>query len=1194
MRIQQLLIAAYGPFSDCVLDWRGAPLQIVFGANEAGKSSALRALGDWRFGFPRRTSDNFRHPNNQLQIAARCVTATNESVLLVRYKRDRESLWATPPAPPDGAGTDVHQQHLRADGAASVGSLTPAPHLEAELAAGLTRREYESMFGLDHQRLRAGGEALMRGEGELGSALFAASAGTVSVQHVLAELEQAAGQWFKPRATTAPVNVARKGYLDSRRRVREVEVKPGQWRALKQSHTQAAEQLVEAEKDLEEVRGRHVEASLLRSLAPSLQRFDDVRDRIAALGGLPELANDAAERRVGAETELAQARAAIARADEELAGLHDLLRDLTVDENMLAAAAPVDRLKAQLDGIAREREALATQSAQLEACRAEARELLARMTDPSGAALSAFPKPSQTDERALLEKLDAISAAEPELHSLANREKQLQRTLQSILAETAAVPLPPATAWPALKTALRNAASLDVERTRTLTAQLDERRLQQQRALTKLGVDDLATLTAARPLSAARIEQETERRRQRRGAKQQQRADADRITDEISNVTAELSSLEAVGEVPTLQAVHDARRSRDAAWAALRSNWSHAVDEPARPETDPPLSFDDRTGIVDTYEAAVNHADRQADRLREDSARAAAHAHARTRFEHLNGQHAGVLQRLGQLEAERDAEQDAWMQRLADAALPAIPEPELLRDWQHLRDEALSLADALAALQTERAELLKRETSAAQQLVSALNDCGHRGADGTVDELVTLANSVDQQLSEAEIKAATQAQHRAAAERDLATLRLERESTAAELNQHRQAIAWQCNQLGVDPGAPVSVIQARLRECERGEILRSRAAELDTSIQMSATLLSAFDRDAADLAGLVSDALSVRPEDIVTTLSGRLASARDKAQRRAEAERLGVRLNRERETAAELEESARSTLAGLCEAAGVSAPTALPALELRVAEKQRLETELAQLDRQLRAGWSDDIASLRKRLDGRSVAALDTEIDVIDTQVEAGKQAAEQARRSEELARRELEKVDTSDRAAAARADAEHAAASLSRGAERWMRLRLAHALLGEAGKRFRERAQGPMMSSAGRLFERMTNGRYCRLHADGSGAETSLVAERTDRRRVPVGAMSEGTADQLYLSLRLAALSLKSGAHDGMPLVLDDILITSDDERAHAMLRALSEFAAERQVLLFTHHAHLLELAAEALPADAFNVQTLPPPFFD
>ena len=51
------------------------------------------------------------------------------------------------------------------------------------------------------------------------------------------------------------------------------------------------------------------------------------------------------------------------------------------------------------------------------------------------------------------------------------------------------------------------------------------------------------------------------------------------------------------------------------------------------------------------------------------------------------------------------------------------------------------------------------------------------------------------------------------------------------------------------------------------------------------------------------------------------------------------------------------------------------------------------------------------------------------------------------------------------------------------------------------------------------------------------------------------------------------------MPLVVDDILVHFDDDRARAALEILGELSERTQVLFFTHHARLVELARQAVP---------------
>ena len=73
---------------------------------------------------------------------------------------------------------------------------------------------------------------------------------------------------------------------------------------------------------------------------------------------------------------------------------------------------------------------------------------------------------------------------------------------------------------------------------------------------------------------------------------------------------------------------------------------------------------------------------------------------------------------------------------------------------------------------------------------------------------------------------------------------------------------------------------------------------------------------------------------------------------------------------------------------------------------------------------------------------------------------------------------------------------------------------------------------------------------------------------------MSAGTRDQLYLALRLGYLEHRLDCHEPMPFFVDDILVHFDDDRALATMEVLAELSHKTQVIFFTHHQHLVELA--------------------
>jgi DNA repair protein SbcC/Rad50 len=123
---------------------------------------------------------------------------------------------------------------------------------------------------------------------------------------------------------------------------------------------------------------------------------------------------------------------------------------------------------------------------------------------------------------------------------------------------------------------------------------------------------------------------------------------------------------------------------------------------------------------------------------------------------------------------------------------------------------------------------------------------------------------------------------------------------------------------------------------------------------------------------------------------------------------------------------------------------------------------------------------------------------------------------------------------------------------------------------------------------ERMTRGEFVRLLSDDSGKEPILIAQRKSGSRICVEEMSEGTLDQLYLALRLAALDVRRAAGIDLPLILDDVLMTSAEDRSGAILGALADFARGNQVLVFTHHRHIADVAGRCVSPETITLVPL------
>ena len=143
MRFERLFLERYGAFTDRVLELRtDAQLHVVLGANEAGKTSALNAIGDLLFGFGHVTNYDFLHDKTTLRIGAQLRLADGSLISLRRRKGAKNTL------------LDANDQPLTQD------PLAP-------LLGSVTRDVFFIEFGLTAATLREGGRELLRADGRL-------------------------------------------------------------------------------------------------------------------------------------------------------------------------------------------------------------------------------------------------------------------------------------------------------------------------------------------------------------------------------------------------------------------------------------------------------------------------------------------------------------------------------------------------------------------------------------------------------------------------------------------------------------------------------------------------------------------------------------------------------------------------------------------------------------------------------------------------------------------------------------------------------------------------------------------------------------------------------------------------------------------------------------------------------------------
>ncbi|MDA1231976.1 MAG: DUF4332 domain-containing protein, partial [Planctomycetota bacterium] len=140
-------------------------------------------------------------------------------------------------------------------------------------------------------------------------------------------------------------------------------------------------------------------------------------------------------------------------------------------------------------------------------------------------------------------------------------------------------------------------------------------------------------------------------------------------------------------------------------------------------------------------------------------------------------------------------------------------------------------------------------------------------------------------------------------------------------------------------------------------------------------------------------------------------------------------------------------------------------------------------------------------------------------------------------------------------------------------------ASLREVIERLKSRSHSKVLDLASQYVQRLTEDE-CRS-VSVRLPERILVQTAHSEQPLTLEQLSRGTRDQVGLALRLALIQVRSETHGQVPLILDDVFVTSDDARASAAVKLLTELTQQGlQVIFFTCQKDVCDLF------DRFNAQ--------
>lgn len=1141
MRIEQLALERYGIFTDRVLSFAPqASLHVVLGANEAGKTSALTAIGDLLFGFGARTDYDFKHDSKLLRIGGSFRHSDGRLIAARRRKGNKNTLL-------DGDDRALPDDHF------------------AALLGDVSRATFDREFGMTAQALREGGSKLLSVGGDLAETLAASSAGMAELSRIKDRLQQQADELFTPRKSASkPFYLAADRRDAADKELRDAIVTREALRQL-----QATVQ--DAEAELERLKTEHAAcggklARWQRTLRvrSQLARLDRIETELMALAELPVVAEPvlaewrtALDSKTSFEAEIAALDAAAAADAAELA-------TIDVDDALLAEAGTIDALRERLGAVRKAAADLPRRRHDREVAEAALDDCARRLGLASHVELlTALPtEPALAEAR---DRLEEMRRTTQELAELQARSQRAKRELDSAAAtgdDPHLVDLEPLRQRfealgdvPAQEERLRRdraAHAVECEAIGNALAALDPAPgpIDRVRALP---VPDRATITK---FASAFELSETELKRLD--------TEIAKLDEAIGASEAELAKLSSAGAVPTKADLIAARQSRDDRLGALYDSLDGDRDE--------------RRLRFDRVAEASRSIDDITDSLLTDTERAALHEDAQRRLEDTRSKREREAEKRAGLQQGLADITEVWKRAWAASGLQPAGAAEMLR-WRDRLDE---LIVRLAKCDLQRAEIDAQEMALSDGKIAIIGFLAHVGrqpdrnapagvlyreAKGRYDQLVAA-------WSDAKARAAT----RDRIARELAEAEAARAACESHLAELRQHWPQTMRAIGLPADASPAQADAALSVWRSVGVPRASFEREGRSVDTITLDLQEFERDVADLVGRVApDLSSLAAQDAVPRAAERLVEAR----------RANEACRRLHDNAAKRAISRGALLAKLAaggetlQRAGETLGAeiaAVPELLSRLTFRLQLQTEQAELRRHLlEIADGHDETALRREREGIDFDRLQADIaSAIEQQEQLLKDISDASTTLYQL-QRELDALTKGRDAAGAASRRREAAAELLAISEDWL-LRSAAALLARrVVELHRAKVQDPMVARAGELFALATADAFAGLGIDyGDQDEPTLVARRASGERVPLSGLSEGTRDQLFLALRLALLERR--ASEPLPFIGDDLLASFDERRTLATLRLLAAAGRQRQMILFTHHRHVAELA-QSLP---------------
>ncbi len=1144
MRLDRLVLVRFGHFNDFTFDFGSSKcnhdFHVIYGDNEAGKSTSYNALLDLLFGISTKPDYSFRHGRNALRIDATLSTADRK----IEISRLKSGLY-------DNAEAPLNESVLN------------------DVIRGLTRETYGTMFSMDEETLEQGGKDIIASKGDLATLLFSAAAGLGSISQRLDNIIENA-TYYRPNGRNMPLKNDLNTLSDLSKQLDTLDTRASEFRAIEH-------QRLEIESSLESVntaiKSHQSTMTLLEKkknaagIAKRLHKCHSQRERYQNLPKVPRQWWTELQTFVRSTTEarnhksrLENALSSIAEAFDAPTDIDPVIHEKTTIQQLQDMQKETLVLEKRIASSSAEFENLSNKIALLR------KQLPVDNLPDSSTPL--FRAGEASNLKAELRKHLELRTLVSESLKADESAKKRKSSLLEALPEKPADPAPLQRILNAINTAdnsshpyqlIEQAAHLEAELSQRLLDlspwQGDREQLRQLYCPETIQIDNLD-----KALEQALGDQKSCLARQQQAKRQ------------LQAKTEELALIESQNRFVDRKLLSDTRDALWSQWDLHQQQISNKVDHESLTKT---ASQFER--LLKTQDQLWSQKDANSESENHLKIAQNILSAATTAFDQTNQD----LELADSLVVRLQSELEQLNHSLK---LPKKIDLQSLKSWLIRREETLRLDSEwqkiLASINTRQ----NQRNVYADRIREVLNAYGLsiKNEASTLEELMEQADNHLSSLnaSISNFKIAEQQ----ISDQDLVI----KEASAHHESLTQKMQSWERNwEMLVRDNCLKGVASEEMQQ--RLELL----VDLDTA-QQKILLYSTDRKQLESIRDLQHSKLSQLPAPICEPIDNTSSIEVIETRIRELGSRLELACKQveRREELSRQQQDIESQLAELVNESSVLFEDFEQ--RKRILEVSSMEDlQMSLNDCEKRDELDDQINELTLELkqltdiqdsDSMLSDCLEFDASSIDLELDAKRRSIEALlrQRDEHLTTRQtlinkLDAIGSSNEVARLDEERSNLRLYIQEQTRETMKSRLGVAAAREGMRQYREAHQSNMLKQAGNIFRQITGGNFTRLTTQPDKKQRELLfAETRDGDFLEADKLSKGTRFQLFLALRLAAYKDYASSTVPLPFVADDILDAFDNQRSAESLQQFHEISQTGQVIYLTHHKHIVDLAKE------------------